>query len=630
MRNFFLFCILLFSAVCSNAADPYTSVKSSLYETISTGFNVQLIDANISGHYILFQIQSESDISKEFADLELALFYSGYQLISHSNTPHHQLLIKLPKESIDKIIQQFMDKFENVEVNGLELIVLGAINQQRLLGAVNRQFNSSNLKMLTDSQASTADSAIELHPLDPKSPKTESSSWTLGLATALINCDYLKNRFVSFLYSQNWLTCNGFSPNQYLTDKEVANLKDSLYSNIQLSLESPEGFLAYISSFKSERRLELSQSFYNILPSLSIDNILEYHYRNILKIESDSLGASDEIDKVSSYDLPKSFKVKSTFNYQNTKVVSFNITIDNPHTCIQLNCQSLASLAYITYTQSVNTHSFTMQYPSAQETSIIDELNKVFFIPLSTSVRIAQEDILVSLQGGYLTEAYDDSFKLLSKLSLVNSKLSASASINTSDNADIFFYLNKDNHNQLSVNLNTIPGGEYWEESELYYFIVHHRLKSKNTRLNVFKANTLINFEIPKISYNQFDASPVYVDFSIIERADAEAYINSIFETLVKSPDVLTRNQFVEYKKGLLTNLALLDGNDKSSRKLSQMFDLNTPQSLLIQRLENMSYEQFISFLRNIPVYSTITISTRHEIDNDFQAQLETSFSKAR
>ncbi len=52
MRKLILLTLLIL-CFSTKAADFYTSIKSSLIEGIADGFQIDLIDANISSHYIL-------------------------------------------------------------------------------------------------------------------------------------------------------------------------------------------------------------------------------------------------------------------------------------------------------------------------------------------------------------------------------------------------------------------------------------------------------------------------------------------------------------------------------------------------------------------------------------------------
>lgn len=604
------------------AEDFYTSIKSSLLEGIADGFQIQLIDANISSHYILLQARGSNDLEATFLALNNELSNSGLKVSYINNNVHQSLIVKLPKEQLDSQLEKMLQRLSSTKLSSVELIVFGGINQQRLLGVINRQFNASNFNITTDNDEVVLKNLIAL-PLFSEDPlKPQQNDWLIGLTAGLFNCSYIENDRINFYYLQQQFWCKDYSPNHSLTDKEVADLKDKLYSDIQLSLDTPEGFLNYIGSFKSERRIELSQLFFNRLPSISIDNILEYHYKKILNVTTVSDSSSAGLEPASVYQLPASYKVKTQLASNNSKVVEFALAIDSNFTCVQLNCASLAGLPYIKYSVSDNLHLFSMRYPSAHETTVINELNKVLFIPLSTSNRIAQENLLVSLQGGFLLEAYDDSFKLMSKLALVNVAMESHAS-KTSEKTALRFKSSTDNKSRISLYLSSVPGGQYWEESELMYFILLSWSKGIDHDVLVNKSNTLVNTDLSDIVYLEVDNSPLFIEFDNIDSEQTEQIIQEAIYFLGDFPKKLSRNDFVEFKKSVITNLSLLEADNKALRHISHLFDLENPSDLLIQRLENLSYEQFKAYLAQNAVFNNILISTTFELNESYKQSIE-------
>lgn len=621
------FFILLF-CFPANSADLFTSVKSSLSETIDDGLQIQLIDASISSHYILIQTNATTESEYAFLSLSREFTHQGFQYSYISNTYFHQLMIKLPKEAVDGALEQLLEHLSTTKLSSMDLIVLGSINQQRLLGIINRQFNTKKLIFeAATSDANPQSNLTMLSPLetvqglDTVQGNQQPSSWMVALSAALINCSYRNDSGVSFYYQQQQFSCNNYSPNQSLTDKEVANLKDRLYSDIQLSIASPEGFLAYIGSFKSDRRLELSQSFYNTLPSLSIDSILEYHYKKILNVQLESETTKSSLSNVSVYNLPPDYRVKSYFAPDNSKVVRFDLAIDSSYACIQLNCASLAALPYIKYSSSEDMHLFSMVYPAEHETTVISELNKVLFIPLSTSSRIAQEHVQVTLKGGYLQEAYDESFKLMAKLSLVNVSLNK-PNFNINQRETLNFHISKEHSSKVTIELSAVPGGEHWEESELYYYILASEIQELDSDTRVNKANTLVSFLLSSNIFLKVNSSPVYVDFGFKAPSEVEDLLEALMEVIGKLPKEISRDEFVKYKKGIITNLSLLNGDNEATLHISQLYDLDAPHQRLIQRIQNLSYEQFKAYLTQKLGFKTITITTNQELEEVFHKTL--------
>lgn len=622
MRILFFILILFFLSSIAKAADLYTSIKSSLNETIHDGFQIQLIDANIPGLYILFEAGGSTELEDTFFSISEELSKQGFKLSYSKNPLKHQVIVKLPKEQLDTILQRLLEKFSSSKLSSIEIIVFGGINQQRLLGIINRQYNSTNIEIAASSLSSFNENIVVLTPLEQDPANQQQSDWMIGLSSALMNCSYLEEGKISFsLFQQNKFICNNYSPNQSLTDKEVADLKDKLYSDIQLTIDTPVGFLHYISSFQSERRLELSQSFFNTLPALSIDSILEYHYKKLLNVQQEPIQEGEMLVSDSVYQLPSNYKIKSQFSPDRSKVIHFDLAIDSAYTCIQLNCASLAALPYIQYSASENMHLFSMRYPSFHETTVLSELNKVLFIPLSTSSSIAQENLLISLQGGYLLEAYDDSFRLMAKLPLV------SININTSthkelDQGSLNFNIRKDDVSLITIGLNSVPGGQHWEESELLYFILLSRHVGKDFKVRLNKSNTLVNPDLSSRVYLEVGSSPVYINLGYNELETTEELLKKSIQLLGSLPEELSRNDFVEFKKGIITNLSLLDGNNSASLQISHLFDLDRPNELLIQKLVNLSYEQFKAFLVQKVAFDRITITTSHDLDESFKNRL--------
>lgn len=632
MRSLFLFISLFLLSATSSAANLYTSIKSSLYESISEGINVQLIDANIPHNFTLVKITADTDLVDPFNKLKLRLMAAGYQVNYSYSKPAHTFVIKHPRDTIEGTLEKLITSLEAHQIYGFELVILGSINQQRLLGAFNRLVKSSEFAIVEqpyDKNWLRYD--ISLTPLDLDKERVLEFDWKLALATGLLNCNYVKDGYVAFSYYQQQLACADYLPKSSLTDKEVANLKDKLYADIQLSIQNPFGFLLYISSFDTERRLELSQTFFRHIPNLSIDNILSYHYKRLLNVDHDaqfSVDSSVDRDTSYSYRPPENFKIKSEFQPKQSSIVDFDIVINNLHTCVQLNCQSLANLPYITYTKTKHTHLFAMRFPASHETSVIDELNKVLFIPLSTASDIAQEDLYISLNGGYLLEAYDESFQLLAKLSLVKPIMMKGGSADFGK-AKLSFYLNKNNESSIQLTIDTIPGAELWEESELFYFALLNEMLKSEQSMAASKANTLIYLSSPELVHLGTVGSTIELSYQSINPATAESFIKAFSEKYTKIRYKLSRDQFVTYKKALMLHLSLQEASHNSVRQVSQMFDLAVPGQLLSQRLEALSYEQFESFLEKSLAYSYISISTNHELDSTFKQGIIQQLNRA-
>lgn len=620
MRNFPLIILLFLFSAISSAADLYTSIKSSLYESISDGINVQLIDANIPYNFTLVKITADTDLVDAFNTLKLELMATGYKVNYFYNKTDHTLIIKHPRESIEGTLELLIQSLEAQQIYGFELVLLGSINQQRLLGAFNRLVKSSEFRLVQkpyDKNWSRYD--ISLMPLDLEQDRVFEFDWKLALATGLLNCNYVKDGYVAFSYNQQTLACSDYLPKSSLTDKDVANLKDKLFSDIQLSIQSPVGFLLYIASFNTERRLELSQTFFTQIPNLSIDTILSYHYKRLLNVDHEAEFVVDtNVDRNTSYRPPENFKIKSELQPSQSSIVNFNIVINNLQTCVQLNCQSLANLPYITYTKTDHTHFFAMRYPASHETSVIDELNKVLFIPLSTASDIGQEDLYISLNGGYLLEAYDESFQLVSRLSLVEPNIMKGGRLDSAK-AKISFYLNKNNQSTIQLEVDTVPGAELWEESELLYFILLNEMLKAEQNITMSKANTLIYLSSPELVSLETVSSTIEFNYRSTNPMTVENFIKSFSQKYTRIKYKLSRDQFVSHKKALLVHLGLQEASHNSVRQISQMFDLESPVQLLSQRLETLSYEQFDSFLDNSLAYNHISISTNHELESAFK-----------
>lgn len=146
--------LITFLTLCfsSKAADFYTSIKSSLLEGISDGFHIQLIDANISSHYVLLQASGSDELKETFLTLKNELSRSGLKVTYTNSIVRQSLILKLPKELLDSHLEKLLQRLSSNKLSSVELIVFGGINQQRLLGVINRQFNASNFNITTDNE----------------------------------------------------------------------------------------------------------------------------------------------------------------------------------------------------------------------------------------------------------------------------------------------------------------------------------------------------------------------------------------------------------------------------------------------------------------------------------------------
>ncbi|WP_417445995.1 hypothetical protein [Kangiella sp.] len=619
MSKLLLFLLLSISCVTATAVDYYTSIKSSLYESITEGLNVQLIHAGSAHNYLLVKGRSLNLLTSDFADYKLSLTRAGYQVGVLGIDSTSVALVKFPRGQTELVINQFISQFSGKSFIDLELIVFGEINQQRLLGSINRSFKSSNVRFETgegELEEPVSYRYQQLLPkLDSQVVNQEKPDWRLALTTALLNCDFGSVNHVSFNYYQGSMSCNDFYPKSSLTDKDVANLRDELYAKIQLAVESPDSFLLYISSFKAESRIEQSQSFYVNIPNIGIDNILAYQYKNLLSTPNGDNPVVNVNSIDTTYQIPSDMKAKSRMALSRTTTIQFDLIVNSGTACLQLNCQSLAAIPYINYTKSADTHVFAIKYSASNETTVIDELNKVLFIPLSTAKDIAQENLSVSLSGGYLLEAYDESFRLISQLPVVKANI---GSLRTNNDL-VSSYKAESGHNLLEIKLKTLPGGEGWSESELLYFILINQLAYNIPQANLSKSNTLVRTSISDFDYSQFKGSSIYMGFDSTDRAEIEEYFLVALEQIEELAKELSRDDFVAFKSSLQTNLRLLEPEHQSYQRVSMLFDIDNPQSLLLEKLNSLSFEQYQSYLSNTLTHTHLNISSGQDLSKEFR-----------
>ncbi|ACV27348.1 hypothetical protein [Kangiella koreensis] len=616
MSKLLLSLILIISSGAAYAVDYYTSIKSSLFETITEGLNVQLIHADTAHNYLLVKARSPDILRSGYDEFKYSLTKQGYLVDVVTIDSSFVALAKFPIGGTESVLNSFIAQFSGTTFIDLELIVFGEINQQRLLGSINRSFKASDIRFGAGKEELGFYSYQQNLPkFEPFATIQETSDWRLGLTTALLNCGFSSTNHLVFNYYPDSMSCSDYHPKASLTDKDVANLRDDLYAKIQLAVESPESFLLYISSFKAETRIEQSQSFYVNIPSIGIDNILAYQYRYLLrKSNNDKVVANiNSID--TTYQMPLELKSKSKMTLSRTTVIQLELMINSATTCLQLNCESLAVIPYINYSNSADTHVFAVKYSSSNETTVIDELNKVLFIPLSTAKGIAQENVSISLTGGYLLEAYDESFRLIAQLPVVKANLDYPHS----SNHLVGPYTGDPDVNLLEIKLVTLPGGEGWSESELFYFILVNQLAAKIPKASLSKSNTLVRTSVSNFSYSQFDGSTIYMSFGSKEQNKLEEDFASAIELIQEQVNELSRNDFVGYKSSLQTNLRLIEAGHQSYRRISLLFDIDNPQSLLLEKLDPLSFEQYQSFVSNTLVNARFNISSEQDLSKDFK-----------
>lgn len=619
MSRLLLFLLLIISSGAASSVDYYTSIKSSLYETITEGLNVQLIHADTAHNYLLFKARSPSLLTSGIAEYKLSLTKAGYQVDAVSINSSSVVLVKFPRGETETVVNRFISQFSDTMFTDLELIVFGEINQQRLLGNINRSFKASSLKFEAGEEGLQAPVSYSyqqtLPKFDNKSSNQVGSDWRVALTAALLNCDFNAINHAFFNYYKGSMSCNDFYPKPSLTDKDVANLRDNLYAKIQLALESPNSFLLYISSFKAESRIEQSQSFYINIPSIGIDNILAYQYKNLLSKPNNDASVKHVNSIDATYQIPSNLKVKSKMTLSRTTSVHLELVVNSAATCLQLNCQSLAAIPYITYTKSGDTHVFAIKYSASSETTVIDELNKVLFIPLSTAKDIAQEDLSFSLSGGYLLEAYDESFRLIAQLPVVK----ASIESNHTNNVLVNVYKTKSDNNLLEIDLMTFPGGEGWYESELLYFILINQIAAKTSKVSLSKSNTLVQISMSDFRYSQFNGSSIYMSFGSADQKETEQYFTLVLEQIEQQLNELSRDDFVSSKTSLQTNLRLIEPNNHSYQRISLLFDIDNPQSLLLEKINSLSFEQYKSYLSNTLMNSRFNIFSPRDLSQGFK-----------
>lgn len=622
MYRLLLILFLSISSVSASAVDYYTSIKSSLFETIVEGLNVQLIHADTAHNYLLVKTRSPETLTNDFVEYKFNLTKEGYQVDIVAIESSSVVLVKFPRGETESVVNRFISQFSGATFIDLQLIVFGEINQQRLLGSINRSFKASNIRFVAGEgeleEPVNYSYQHNLPRLNSMDPAQETSDWKLGLTTALLNCDFSSSNYILFNYYQGSMSCNEFYPKSSLTDKDVANLRDDLYAKIQLALESPDSFLLYLSAFQAESRIEQSQSFYVSIPGIGIDNILQYQYKNLLSTPNNDNVVADINSLDTAYQIPSELKARSKMTLSRTSAIQLELIINSATTCLQLNCQSLAAIPYISYTKSANTHVFSMEYSASNETTVIDELNKVLFIPLSTAKGIAQEDLSITLSGGYLLEAYDASFRLAAQLPVVKANLGT----RHSNNNLVESYKAESGPNSLEIELTTLPGGEGWSESELLYFILINQLTANIPEASLSKSNTLVRTSMSDFSYSQFNGSSIYMSFGSSDRAEIEEYLVFALEQIAEQTKTLSRDDFVAYKSSLQTNLRLIEAEHKSYQRISLLFDIDNPRSLLLDRLDSLSYEQYQSYLRNTLINTHLNISSALDLSNEFKDKI--------
>lgn len=594
-----IFLLILVSTPSSHAR-LFDRIDSVIYQSFNDRIVARLIDANYDNLYIQINVKNGLD-ENSFSETLKRFHSQGFRSSIYKTAQYTNITVivdsSLAMENITEILQLTTD---NIVAESLELTLLGKINQQRLLGVLNKHFNKVNLIY----ENAAEDIPENWLVLNNESIDKQGIDWKIALLGNLLHC-YKEGIAPAFIYSEQDTLCKkDLADNGVVTDKTVASIKETLLNAIELSLNTPAGGLDYIARFKSEKQLDLATEFIKELPNLSNDSILEYYYQ-ISKngqLEKEEQVASTE---VSHYTFPDNYFVTTHVYKEASELVKIEIQIEDIQLCNYVDCTSLLNEQWLTLKRLDKTHNIEIMSTKRHLTSLLIKLKRDVLEPLVASKLMAQENIQLTIYGQTIESLFDDTFKLLAEMPKnkdigVKANKTPIITFNTNQSYDIQYYW------QLGI----LPGDPHWAESELLYFALLNIFHNKQFEIDVQKINSLVNTGIKSELITSTVSADFRISTNIINEQDTLSSNDHILSPILLYIHTINPLQFEQEKQALANNLQLLNDEFKENI-LNDTFKLKNYKNQLIDAIQELEFATYKSFLETVVSIAPLTFSVK-------------------
>ncbi len=571
----------------SYAENILEGVDSVIEESIDDAVQVQLIDAkfeNISYFSISFigpdnVIQSVTQYYK----------YRGYQFIAKDFPgDYHTVIVKLPDDELEGVLEESINTLRNNQFNFLRFTVLGSINQQRVLGNINRIYSNAALNVAEKvesgpGQQLPSNNTLQLpYPFATKDKEKEKKlpavSRETSLLTAFILCRFEPTKVPAFIVKRETVECSRseFQKMLIVDDKYVANYKSDLLQRLEFVDRDPFEWLELLASFTSEDSFEEFTQFYSNLPAVSIEDVVALYKRYNVNFESapqQSISLERVADLKMSQSFMESFDVDSYELKSRGDYYGVTVTVSSADMCTHIDCKALPY--YATAAQSAQQGTISFTFLPQQSAQVIGEIVDKVIAPLAKVESIRQGDVMLAFNGNF---AIGDLEKVFFGLGQLPATLKL-------DVITPSHYQKIDIAGSSSgLNIPAVPGDQDWASSELLYFKL---LTEAANGFEVYKDNSVIALQ-PAGFFN------VNRERTVLTFQAGETGVEHL-----KAIQQMNDEEFTALKQGLLNNVVLQD-NEYQIALLSEVFALENYKQQLSFSVTDLSLNEFKLFAQRL------------------------------
>lgn len=587
LKSLFIFCFFVLTTYVADAKSIFQGVDSVIEESIDDSVQVQLIDAEFNNTvYISFSFIGSDLPAKIIID---GSKQRGYRFVSESFlTDYHFVIVKLPKDDLEGALEVSVNAFKQSKLNWLRITVLGSINQQRVLGNINRIYSNADLSVVGDKALQQVEPNISNNilrlpfPLDEGaaevSKRVSYASEEESLLTTFMLCRFKPIEVPLFLISNNTIRCQVRHPEEkkVVDDKYVANYKSDLLQRLQFVNNDPFEWLQLLASFTSIDSYEQFRQFYNNLEAVSIEEVVSLYRRHDASFElaqQETKVRQQKSDLRMSQSFMEHFDVDTYELNDRVDYFGFTISVATHNICLYIDCPTLPY--YVSMAQSPELATLSFKFLPQQSQQVMNEIAAEVIAPLSQLKDINQSDVMIAFNGNF---AIGDLEKLFYSLGQLPSPLALDSLTQE------YEHKVESDGTTVGFKIAVVPGDQDWVASELLYFKL---LKNAGARLQVQKDNSVLALKPEGF----FNINRKHTVFSIMPLASGIEQIEGIQQ--------LNEEEFTALKQGLLNNLMLQD-NEYQIALLSEVFALESYKQQLSLAVTELSLNDFKLFARRL------------------------------
>ncbi|NVJ65091.1 MAG: hypothetical protein HWE16_01285 [Gammaproteobacteria bacterium] len=253
----------------------------------------------------------------------------GLDLTLESSNKQTLLSFALHREGLDDLLKFLKDnqsEFQNAQ--SFEILVLGNVNQQKILGKLYSQWGKFS-----------ADTNVDFsfqYNFNSDEKKNRKLLWT-RIFSILLSCTKEEQLTLQFLLQDDDIKCNLNSSKRMFAPGEIANIKSSLYSLLQIERNNDKELLKLLSNFHLNNSLVVLDEFISVLPELSIEEIHSQYLETTANLQVAEV-KPEQIERTSQADEDSSSLIKFISSKQSVWGISLVIDAE-VDVCRYINCR---------------------------------------------------------------------------------------------------------------------------------------------------------------------------------------------------------------------------------------------------------------------------------------------------